>query len=156
MKINLCDLFGVKEEEEFKLNGYVGRYYDKRSNSNKFYKICDGKLQCRTDNSNQWSTVLNQNINDFIGLNVTLLPKKKQFSSKTLEFFKMVDSKYKYIAKDKCGQVRIFSLKPKKRNGYWISNNNDSKFIGDFNDDLFKEILWEDIQPIKFSDYIKR
>ena len=91
MKIDLCKLFGVEEGEKFKFDGYVDIYFIKNGY---LYFIGDyGELKSYL------------NINEVVGKNIIKLPKKKQFSKDTLDFFKCIDKKFEWIAKDKDGEV---------------------------------------------------
>ena len=58
--------------------------------------------------------------------------------------------KYKYIARDECGDLFLYESKPKKESLYWIGDffNDDAKV--DMFDHLFQDIKWEDEEPYKF------
>ena len=84
MKIDLCKLLGVEEGEEFKIYGYEAIYF-----------IQNGYLYFIGDYGEQKSYL---NINEVVGKNIIKLQKKKEFSQDTLNFFKMIDKKYKWIA----------------------------------------------------------
>ena len=80
MKIDLCKLFNVEEGEEFKFDGYVDIYF-----------IKNGYLYFIDIDSTERVCYLQ--INDVVGKNIIKLPKKKQFSQDTLNFFKCIDKK---------------------------------------------------------------
>ena len=89
------------------------------------------------------------------------LSKKKQFSQDTLNFFKMIDKKYKWIAKDKSGDIFGFEEKPKKDKYVWLCEEYDycldnTCCIDGLNQSLFDQILWEDEEPIYIDDYVER
>ena len=148
MKLDLCKLFGVEEGEEFKLE-----YEDYTSNrvhkidDNTFYVLCEGKF-------------LKDNISvETIKriTNIIKLPKKKQFSQDTLNFFKCIDKKWKYIAKDENNFVAVYEEKPEKKDGYWDFNwEFDWSRLTFFNQSLFDQILWEDEEPVYIDDYVER
>ena len=147
MKIDLCKLFGVEEGEKFKFDGYVAIYF-----------IENGYLYFIGDYGEQRSYL---NINEVVGKNIIKLPKKKQFSQDTLNFFKMIDKKYKWIAKDKSGDIFGFEEKPKKDKYVWLCEEYDycldnTCCIDGLNQSLFNEILWEDEEPIRIDDYVER
>ena len=142
MKIDLCKLFGVEEGEEFKFDGYVDIYF-----------IKNGYLYFIDIDSTERVCYLQ--INDLVGKNIIKLPKKKQFSQDTLNFFKMIDKKYKWIAKDKDGEVCIYINKPKKEDVSW-DNFSLYKPLDIIKDSLFDEILWEDEEPVYIDDYVER
>ena len=147
MKIDLCKLFGVEEGEKFKFDGYVDIYF-----------IENGYLYFIGDYGEQKSYL---NINEVVGKNIIKLPKKKQFSQDTLNFFKMIDKKYKWIAKDKSGDIFGFEEKPKKDKYVWLCEEYDycldnTCCIDGLNQSLFNEILWEDEEPIYIDDYVER
>ena len=142
MKIDLCKLFNVEEGEEFKFDGYVDIYF-----------IKNGYLYFIDIDSTERVCYLQ--INDVVGKNIIELPKKKQFSQDTLNFFKCIDKKYKWIAKDKDGEVCIYINKPKKEDVSW-DNFSLYKPLDIIKDSLFDEILWEDDEPIYIDDYVER
>lgn len=147
MKIDLCKLFGVEEGEEFKIYGYEAIYF-----------IQNGYLYFIGDYGEQKSYL---NINEVVGKNIIKLPKKKQFSQDTLNFFKMIDKKYKWIAKDKSGDIFGFEEKPKKDKYVWLCEEYDycldnNCCIDGLNQSLFDQILWEDEEPIYIDEYVDR
>lgn len=147
MKIDLCKLLGVEEGEEFKLKlfGAIGKY-----------RLKNGKLEYYDDFVNKWveSTI---SMNDILESEIIKLPKKKQFSQDTLNFFKCIDKKYEWIARDEDGEVWLFKNKPKKiADGIWDATGDDFESATLVNLLLFKEILWEDDEPIYIDDYVER
>ena len=146
MKIDLCKLFGVTEGEEFKLVS---------DNSESKYIIVDNILNLVIDNRKPYVSELTINDINAYKLKIIKLPKKKQFSQDTLNFFKCIDKKYKWIAKDKDGEVCIYINKPKKEDVSW-DNFSLYKPLDIIKDSLFDEILWEDDEPIYIDDYVER
>ena len=141
MKIDLCRLFGVEEGEEFKIYGYEAIYF-----------IQNGYLYFIGDYGEQKSYL---NINEVVGKNIIKLPKKKQFSQDTLNFFKCIDKRWRYIAKDKNGTISAFGSKPTKKERCWL-NYEGFDCLDVFKDSLFTEINWEDEEPIFIDDYVER
>ena len=88
------------------------------------------------------------------------LPKKKQFSQDTLNFFKCIDKKYKWIAKDKSGLICTFVSKPIKTEKLWSddgwSNGESYASLEAIKNSLFTEIKWEDEEPIYIDEYVER
>ena len=142
MKIDLCKLLGVKEGEEFKIEGYVDIYF-----------IKNGYLYFIDIDSTERVCYLQ--INDVVGKNIIKLPKKKQFSQDTLNFFKCIDKRWRYIAKDKNGTISAFGSKPTKKERCWL-NYEGFDCLDVFKDSLFDEILWEDEEPIFIDEYVER
>ena len=142
MKIDLCKLFGVEEGEEFKFDGYVDIYF-----------IKNGYLYFIDIDSTERVCYLQ--INDVVGKNIIKLPKKKQFSQDTLNFFKCIDKRWRYIAKDKNGTISAFGSKPTKKERCWL-NYEGFDCLDVFKDSLFDEIKWEDEEPIRIDDYVER
>ena len=142
MKIDLCKLFGVEEGEKFKFDGYVDIYF-----------IKNGYLYFIDIDSTERVCYLQ--INDVVGKNIIKLPKKKQFSQDTLNFFKCIDKRWRYIAKDKNGTISAFGSKPTKKERCWL-NYEGFDCLDVFKDSLFDEILWEDEEPIYIDDYVER
>ena len=152
MKIDLCRLFGVEEGEEFKLEN---TNYDDRV----IFKIQDDVLFNGFSGEGLTKSLIT--LNDISKVTVIKLPKKKQFSQDTLNFFKMIDKKYKWIAKDKNGDIFGFEEKPKKDKYVWLCEEYDycldnTCCIDGLNQSLFNEILWEDEEPIYIDDYVER
>ena len=157
MKIDLCKLFGVEEGEEFKVE-----YEDHISDVK--YRIMNNLME--------WSEIGTKYDGDYNptcfslndankAKNIIKLPKKKQFSQDTLNFFKCIDKKYKWIAKDKSGDIFGFEEKPKKDKYVWLCEEYDycldnTCCIDGLNQSLFNEILWEDDEPIRIDDYVER
>ena len=145
MKIDLCKLFGVEEGEEFgiKLFGVIDKY-----------RIKNGKLEYYDDFINKW-VESKISMNHILDSEIIKLPKKKQFSQDTLNFFKYIDKKFEWIAKDKDGEVCIYINKPKKEDVSW-DNFSLYKPLDIIKDILFDKIKWEDEEPIKIDDYVER
>ena len=141
MKIDLCKLLGVEEGEEFKIYGYEAIYF-----------IQNGYLYFIGDYGEQKSYL---NINEVVGKNIIKLPKKKQFSQDTLNFFKRIDKSWRYIAKDKNGTISAFGSKPTKKERCWL-NYEGFDCLDVFKDSLFDKIKWEDEEPVYIDDYVER
>ena len=153
MKIDLCKLFGVEEGEEFILETKDGWFNDLK------YKIENNIIKVATIEYSDYSQS-SFNLNEFVYIEkIIKLPKKKQFSQETLNFFKCIDKKFEWIAKDNNGEVCIYSNKPNKRRIYWSLD-----FVGvgcraeiyGFDKSLFDQILWEDEEPIYIDAYVER
>ena len=155
MKIDLCKLFGVEEGEEFILETKDGWFNDLK------YKIENNIIKVATIKYSDYSQS-SFKLNEFVYIEkIIKLPKKKQFSQDTLNFFKMIDKKYKWIAKDKSGDIFGFEEKPKKDKYVWLCEEYDycldnTCCIDGLNQSLFNEILWEDDEPIYIDDYVDR
>ena len=150
--LDLCKLLGVAEGEEFKLVS---------DNSESKYIIVDNILNLVIDNRKPYVSELTINDINAYKLKIIKLPKKKQFSQDTLNFFKMIDKKYKWIAKDKSGDIFGFEEKPKKDKYVWLCEEYDycldnTCCIDGLNQSLFNEILWEDEEPVYIDDYVER
>ncbi len=140
MKIDLCKLLGVEEGEKFKVDGYVDIYFIQNG-----YIINDSfkRKSCLE-------------INDLVNKEITKLPKKKKFNQNTLNFFKCIDKKYKWIAKDEDDAVYAFCEKPIKKDSYWFNDDGMHYIDRVFNQDIFGQILWEDEESIYIDDYVER
>ena len=155
MKIDLCKLFNVEEGEEFILETKDGWFNDLK------YKIENNIIKVATIKYSDYSQS-SFKLNEFVYIEkIIKLPKKKEFSQDTLNFFKMIDKKYKWIAKDKSGDIFGFEEKPKKDKYVWLCEEYDycldnTCCIDGLNQSLFNEILWEDEEPIYIDDYVER
>ena len=155
MKIELRKLFNVVEGEESILETKDGWFNDLK------YKIENNIIKVATIKYSDYSQS-SFKLNEFVYIEkIIKLPKKKQFSQDTLNFFKMIDKKYKWIAKDKSGDIFGFEEKPKKDKYVWLCEEYDycldnTCCIDGLNQSLFNEILWEDEEPIYIDDYVER
>ena len=152
MKIDLCKLFNVEEGEEFKFEYEDGSIRDIK------YRV--------VNNIMEWSEIGTHyegdyhlacfSLNDANKVkNIIKLPKKKEFSQDTLNFFKCIDKKYEWIAKDINDDVHAFCEKPIKESRCWFY---DGRFYISkaFNQAIFNQILWEDEEPVYIDDYVER
>ena len=148
MKIDLCKLFGVEEGEEFKIE--LSKVYI----SGFIYRVKGNKLEWTENKTDFYQTTLL--LNDVVNITkVIKLPKKKEFSQETLNFFKCINKKYKWIAKDVNDDVHTFCEKPIKESRYWFCDG--CFYISKaFNQAIFNQILWEDEEPIRIDDYVDR
>ena len=145
--LDLCKIFGVEEGEEFKIYGYEAIYF-----------ILNGYLYIiDIDNTKKKSFL---SINDVVGKNIIKIPKKKNFSQDTLNFFKYINKEYKWIARDIDGEVWTYINKPKKEDdGHWRDCSSKSlsfEPLDIFKNSLFTEIKWEDDEPIFIDSYVER
>ena len=90
--------------------------------------------------------------------NVIKLIPKKRFSKETLSFFSFINKQWNWIAKDKDGSVCAYSKKPSKMGNNWLPEPADeaTPCFDDFKGTLFKEIHWEDDEPIFIDSYVER
>lgn len=141
MKIDLCKIFGVEEGEEFKFEGYEYTYNIKNS---LLYIL----------NEDRYAHL---EVNDLVNKEIIKLPKKKQFSQDTLNFFKCIDKRWEWIAKDENDLVCVFMKKPKKSQIRWEESKISEYELATFvKNDIFDQILWEDEEPIFIDDYVER
>ena len=145
MKIDLCKMLGVEEKEEFKIEGCDYNYR---------FRVYNNRIQHFDKELKLWeySTLT---VNALAGSEIIKLPKKKEFSQDTLNFFKCIDKRWRYIAKDKNGTISAFGSKPTKKERCWL-NYEGFDCLDVFKDSLFDEIKWEDEEPIYIDDYVER
>ena len=143
--LDLCKILGVEEGEEFKIYGYEGIYF-----------IQNGYLYIIDIDSTKKKSFLN--INDIVGKNIIKLPKKKQFSQDELSILRNIDYRYKWVARDRDGEVWIYSDKPKKEDNLcnWNTYCSFNKSLEIIKNSLFTEIKWEDDEPVFIDDYVDR
>ena len=150
--LDLCKIFGVEEGEEFKLVS---------DNSESKYIIVDNILNLVIDNRKPYVSELTINDINAYKLKIIKLPKKKQFTDDELCILRNIDKEYKWIAKDRDGDLWIYTNKPKKEyDRYWkdCSSSKSLSFepLDIFKNSLFTEIEWEDEEPICIDDYVDR
>lgn len=145
MKIDLCELFGVEEGEEFKFG---------KEKSIK-YRIYNGELNCTyIDCENDWSKS-HLEFNDINGAEIIKLPKKKQFTDDELCILRNIDEEYKWIARDEDGELYLFKEKPCKSLGVWETKSARTTEFLCYNY-LFQSITSEDKEPVFIDDYVER
>ena len=147
MKIDLCKLLGVEEGEEFKLKlfGAIEKY-----------RLKNGKLEYYDDFINKWveSTI---SMNYILDSEIIKIPKKKQFTDDELCILRNINKEYKWITKDRSGDIWIYADKPKKEDKVWKWTKPCSFIsLNMIKNSLFTEILWEDEEPICIDDYVER
>ena len=140
MKIDLCKLLGVEEGEEFKFEGYEYTYIIKKQ----FLYIL---------NEDRYSHL---EVNDLVNKEIIKIPKKKEFSQDTLNFFKMIDKRWEWIAKDKDERVFVYDGKPIKTKSYSWDCSKYCRKLDVLNQSIFDQIHWEDEEPIYIDDYVER
>ena len=152
MKIDLCKLFGVEEGEEFIVEFKDGH------KSNCKYRVMNNLMEW-SERGTKYDGVYNSScfsLNEVNKVkNIIKLSKKKEFSQDTLNFFKCIDKRWRYIAKDKNGTISAFGSKPTKKERCWL-NYEGFDCLDVFKDSLFDEIKWEDKEPIYIDDYVER
>ena len=76
-------------------------------------------------------------------------------NEKELNIISYLDKKYKYIARDKNGELLLFTTKPKKKmsEGIWEILITTDGIITAFDmfSQLFQNIRWEDAEPFKIN-----
>ena len=144
--LDLCKIFGVEKGEKFKIDGYEDIYF-----------IENDYLYYIGDYGEKKSYL---NINDVAGENIIKIPKKKNFTDDELCILRNIDKGYKWIAKDRDGDLWIYTNKPKKEDdGHWrycSSKSLSFEPLDIFKNSLFTEIKWEDEEPVYIDDYVDR
>ena len=145
--LDLCKIFGVEEGEEFKIYGYEAIYF-----------ILNGYLYIIDINNTKKKSFLS--INDIVGKNIIKIPKKKNFTDDELCILRNINKEYKWIAKDRDGDLWIYTNEPKKEDdGHWRDCSSKSlsfEPLDIFKNSLFTEIKWEDEEPVYIDDYVDR
>ena len=147
MKIDLCKLLGVEEGEEFKIEGYNLEYR---------YKVHNNRIQYFDEVLEQWN-YSSLSINALATSEIIKLPKKKEFSQDELCILRNIDKEYKWITKDRSGDIWIYADKPKKEDKVWKWTKPCSFIsLNMIKNSLFTEIKWEDEEPVCIDDYVER
>lgn len=73
----------------------------------------------------------------------------KTFTEVEKTIARNIDWEYKWMARDRDGNLCVYGGKPKKRNDSWIAD--DYGYLCYFNH-LFPAIKWEDEEPIRIRD----
>lgn len=75
----------------------------------------------------------------------------KNFTNDEKVIARNIDEEYKWIARDRDGNLCVYGGKPKKRNDSWISDDYEYEYLYYFNH-LFPAIKWEDEEPTRIRD----
>jgi hypothetical protein len=140
--IDLCKLFGVEEGEEFRIVKAKTRY--------RFY---NNSLQVFDTDLEEWrnSSIM---FNYVISSDIIKLPKKKQFTDDELVILRNFDTRYKWLVKDRNGELYLFENKPFKDSNMWKIKG-ICHVMTIFNH-LFNSVTWEDEEPVFIDDYVER
>ena len=148
--LDLCkflDVLDVKEEEGFKISLY---------GDSSIYRFHNGKLEYYDDVYDKWKGAL-ITVNGILNSEIIKLPKKKQFTDDELCILRNIDKEYKWITKDRSGEMWIYADKPKKEDNVWNWTKPCSFIsLNIIKNSLFAEIKWEDEEPVCIDDYVDR
>ena len=148
--LDLCkflDILDVKEEEEFRISVY---------GDSSIYRFHNGELEYYDDVYDKWKSAL-ISVNAILDSEIIKLPKKKQFTDDELCILRNIDKEYKWITKDRSGEMWIYADKPKKEDNVWNWTKICSfKSLEMIKNSLFTEIKWEDEEPVYIDDYVDR
>lgn len=142
---SLCEFLEIEEDVEFKINGLNGKY-----------KIRNNQIIYKQTNNTPWEKAWNNiDVNMIICGGIRTI-KPVNFTVKTLGFLRLIDKKYKYIAKDSENIVRLYTKKPTKDKTTWVKGGFPRALDFINNSELFKHIHWEDEEPVCIDDYVDR
>lgn len=141
--IDLCKLFGVEEEEEFKI-----------TNSDFKYVIRNNRLKRIFNNLDEVES--NMGINDLSKVNIIKLPKKKEFTDDELAIMRSLPIEIKWIARNSTKEIYGYEDKPSKHDGIWYRPNNGRYYILSAFSHIFKAITTEDEEAVFIDDYVER
>ena len=142
---DLCKFLNVKEGQEFKINSY-------RSN----YRIMNNYLEV-LNKDNEWTTNQAIDINDLANCGIRF--PRKELRKELLDLFKLIDRKYKWIAKDSIS-IKLFEHKPLRDTEYGLWRQNDeggaytpiNHFLFPY---IFDDLSWQDEEPLFIPDYVE-
>ena len=73
----------------------------------------------------------------------------KNFTNDEKAIARNIDGEYKWIARDRDGNLCVYDGKPRKRGSYWYSDN---YYRLSYFNHLFPAIKWEDEEPTRIRD----
>ena len=148
MKIDLCEIFGVEEGEEFKIELDTVIITDIK------YRIMNNVME--------WSEIGTKYDGDFkrtafylndVNKIKRIIKTPKQFTDDELCILRNIDKEFKWICMDKDNYLSICEDKPlKTENDEWY----DFSIITFMFNNLFQQVKWEDEEPICIDDYVER
>lgn len=157
IEINICELLGVKERQEFTIenlnDGCCIRTYRVKNNKLQFYDIDEW-----VDSSTDIIRILEIKIDE----------SKKIFDESEIEFCKKVDKRFKYVTKDSDNNIEFWEEEPNKddENRQWLDNSDFSgtfyqksntainELFGVFS--LFESLSADDDEATKIEDIINQ
>ena len=74
----------------------------------------------------------------------------KTFTEDEKIIAKNIDKEYKWMARDRDGNLCVYEEKPRKRRSCWVPS--DGYYYISYFNHLFPAIKWEDSEPTKISD----
>lgn len=137
--MDLCEIFDVDEGQEFKIEG-----------SENIFIIHKNTIYCKNKKGRYIEG--NIEINDIAGKVITKVI-RIELTEDESAIFRNIDPRYKWIAKDIDGNMRIFEEKPMNKYGYWYSTSN-SISIKIFNN-ILKKFKWN-MGPLPIDEYVDR
>ena len=81
---------------------------------------------------------------------------KKQFSANELAIMKSIHKDFNFIARDKDSELYVFVSKPIKIVRAWGNNDESEQSELAIFSHLFSLVQWEDKEPVRIDDYVKR
>ena len=91
---------------------------------------------------------------EFENVDLTI-PKEYQFSEYEKTILKIIDKKWKWIARDEDGKLFLFTDKPKKDNNGWQLVNFKTSYTSlNIFEFLFQSIQWTDDEPVEIAKVI--
>lgn len=109
-------------------------------------KSCDGE-EC-------FDCVLCNNVKEIVKVLLSEYKEKPKLTEDEKAIFRNIPKKYKYIARDSCGKIYVYSTKPVKRGRVWDADATKC-FSLDLFEHLFKFIKWEDEEPYEISKLLE-
>lgn len=86
------------------------------------------------------------------GKGLDLIWERKELADVEISILKSINSKFKYIARDKNGELFIFERKPHKCSTWWSQKDAiDFELFGH----MFAMIRWEDEEPTLIADLLE-
>lgn len=108
------------------------------------------KIGCQSENTSTavgYATIQMQM--PFTLVSVEELESKDKLTEIERIILENTPKKYKYITRDECGELFVYTKKPSKFQEYWMASYKTTGSMFVFNH-LFKNIKWEDDEPYKF------
>lgn len=147
--LKLAEIFEVNEDVVFKVEGRDGEY-----------RIHDNVVEYFDIGYNEWCvSAVFERYNNLYKIKIEVVPEKKTFITFELELMKrFYNLGYRYIVRDESGELLVFEETPLKSKYEWVCSKSTSEFDsldGGYLQNDFKQIKWEDNEPVKIEDYVK-
>ena len=153
--IKIVNLYREEKNEISQLNAYKlieAPYMADLLDQKRYYDFMQHLKQSELEMVNKIKELVDK-VNELSGQSKH--KEKTKLSDAERVILENVDKDYKWICRDKAGNLKVFREKPKKDIQLWICYTNCVYTDIEVFDHLFQFIKWEDIEPYNITELLK-